>query len=139
MYADDTPSTIFFLVNGNALEATIPAQGRTAQENEPKNAPNAEAQPELCPFLSDRLTHRIRTYEGAPVRHTTKFHQVPLYVPQFKCAKKQSERVYIAGVMSDCHPMNGSVRLQTHIGSIRTLQVTHPEAPPMRNRVTRGP
>ena len=31
--------------------------------------------------------------------------------------------------MSDCHPMNGSVRLQTHIGSVRTLQVTHPEAP----------
>jgi len=84
MYADDSRSTIFFLVNGNAPEATVPAQGRTAQENEPKNAPNAGAQPEVGPFLSDRLTHRIRTDEGGPVRLTTKFRQVPLYLPQLK-------------------------------------------------------
>ena len=76
MCADDTRSTIFFRVNGNAKEFTIPAQGRTAQENEPKNASNAEAQPEVFPFLSDRLTHCIRTDEGRPVRHTTKFRQV---------------------------------------------------------------
>jgi len=49
-----------------------------------------------------------------------------------------AERIYIAGVMSDCHPMNGSVRLQTHIGSARTLQVAYPEAPPMPARVTLG-
>jgi len=46
MCADDTPSTIFFLVNRNALEATVPAQGRTAQENEPKNTANGQAEPE---------------------------------------------------------------------------------------------
>jgi len=53
-----------------------------------------------------------------------------------RCAKEQSERIYIAGVMSDCRPMNGSVRLQTHIGWVRTLQVAYPEALPMPARVT---
>jgi len=46
MCADDTPSTIFFLVNSNALEATVPARGRTAQEDEPKNTASGQAEPE---------------------------------------------------------------------------------------------
>jgi len=55
-----------------------------------------------------------------------------------RCAKEQSERIYIAGVMSDCHPMNGSVRLHTYIGWVRTLQVAYLAAPPMPDRVILG-
>jgi len=68
------------------------------------------------------------------------FDKTPTFLSMrpIRCAKEQSERIYIPGVMSDCHPMNGSVRLQTHIGWVRTLQVAYPDAPPMPARVTRG-
>jgi len=41
MYADDSRSTIFFLVNERVQEETVLAQGRTAQENEPRSASRA--------------------------------------------------------------------------------------------------
>jgi len=41
MYADDTPLTIFFLVNRRALEVTITTRGHTAQENGPQSASRA--------------------------------------------------------------------------------------------------
>jgi len=41
MYADDTPSSILFLVNRRALEVPITTRGHTAQENEPLSASRA--------------------------------------------------------------------------------------------------
>ena len=38
MYADDTASTIFSLVNRRALEATITARRHTVQEHDPQSA-----------------------------------------------------------------------------------------------------
>jgi len=58
-YADDAPSTIFFLVNRRALEATITAKRQTAQENEPQSAFRLRSLSEVRLLLTFCSVHRF--------------------------------------------------------------------------------